>query len=164
MVYNIADLTLDEVITCLITGDALQNSRGNEFSLSLADSRAVLAFYNEDRRTYWNPDKDTAVQDGEVDRLLGALDKRSRRSTRGNRRPYRNGNSSKSWRTASVACTDTAPRADQIRSYSSSIYPPVLHSSEVSTAQAKPHSSVRFAGASPGWAIVRRGYLLPCTI
>jgi len=72
--HNIADLTLDEVIAGLIAGDTLRISGGDEFSLHLADSRAILAFYNQDRRAYWNPDKDTAIQDGEVDRVLDALD------------------------------------------------------------------------------------------
>jgi AAA domain len=73
--HDIADLTLDEVITVLLAGDTLQVSGGDEFSLPLADSRALLAFYNQDRRTYWNPDKDTAILDGEIDRVLQALDK-----------------------------------------------------------------------------------------
>ncbi len=75
MAHNIADLTLDEVVAGLIAGDTLQISGGDEFSLPLADSRAILAFYNRDRRAYWNPDKDTAIQDGEIDRVLDALDK-----------------------------------------------------------------------------------------
>jgi hypothetical protein len=75
MTHNIADLTLDEVVASLIAGDTLQISGGDEFSLPLADSRSILAFYAQDRRAYWNPDKDTAIQDGEVDRVLEALDK-----------------------------------------------------------------------------------------
>lgn len=75
MLHDIADLTLDEAIAGLIAGDTLRISDGNEFSLSLADSRAILAFYNQDRRAYWNPDKDTAIQDGEVDRVLDVLDR-----------------------------------------------------------------------------------------
>ena len=75
MAHSIADLTLDEVILHLIAGNVLAVTGGEEFSLSLADSRAILAFYNQDRRTYWNPDKDPTVQDGEIDRLLDALDK-----------------------------------------------------------------------------------------
>lgn len=75
MAHKIADLTLDEVVLHLIAGDVLQVSSGEEFALTLPDSRAILAFYNQDRRAYWNPDKDTAVQDGEIDRLLHALDK-----------------------------------------------------------------------------------------
>jgi hypothetical protein len=75
MAHKIADLTLDEVISHLIAGDALSVTGGEEFSLSLADSRAILAFYNQDRRTYWNPDKDPIIQDGEIDRVLDALDK-----------------------------------------------------------------------------------------
>lgn len=75
MARSIADLTLDEVILHLINGDVLQVAGGEEFSLSLADSRAILAFYNQDRRAYWNPDKDTAIRDGEIDRVLDVLDK-----------------------------------------------------------------------------------------
>lgn len=74
MAHEIADLTLDEVVLYLIAGDALQVSGGEEFSLSLADSRAILSFYNQDRRTYFNPDKDPTIQDGEIDRVLDALD------------------------------------------------------------------------------------------
>jgi hypothetical protein len=73
MTHNIADLTLDEMVSRLIAGEVLQISGGEEFSLPLDDSRAILAFYNQDRRAYWNPDKDTAIQDGEVDRVLAAL-------------------------------------------------------------------------------------------
>jgi hypothetical protein len=72
---DIADLTLDEVILHLIAGDVLQVSGGIEFSLPLLDSRAVLSFYNQNRQAYWNPDKDTNILDGEVDRLLESLDK-----------------------------------------------------------------------------------------
>lgn len=75
MAHKIADLTLDEVVLHLIAGDVLAVTGGEEFSLSLADSRAILAFYNQDRRTYWNPDKDPTIQDGEIDRVLDALDK-----------------------------------------------------------------------------------------
>lgn len=74
MVYDIADLTLDEVIARLIAGDTLHVAGGDPFALASADSRAILAFYNQDRRSYWNPDKDTNIQDGEVDRVLAALD------------------------------------------------------------------------------------------
>jgi hypothetical protein len=72
---NIADLTLDEVVQHLAAGDVLHVSGGNEFSLSMQDSRTVLAFYNQNRQAYWNPDKDTNILDGEIDRLLDALDK-----------------------------------------------------------------------------------------
>lgn len=75
MTHKIADLTLDEVVLHLIAGDVVEVSGGEEFSLSLTDSRAVLAFYSKDRRAYWNPDKDTAIQDGEIDRVLDALDR-----------------------------------------------------------------------------------------
>ncbi|QQS12946.1 MAG: AAA family ATPase [Rhodospirillales bacterium] len=71
---RISDLTLDEVVLHLIAGHTLQASGGEEFSLSLPDSRAILAFYNQDRRTYWNPEKDPTIQDGEIDRVLDALD------------------------------------------------------------------------------------------
>lgn len=74
MAQRIADLTLDEVILHLIAGDALQVTGGTEFSLSSPDSRAILAFYNQDRRTYWNPEKDPTIQDGEIDLVLDALD------------------------------------------------------------------------------------------
>ncbi|UGA49019.1 ATP-binding protein (plasmid) [Bradyrhizobium quebecense] len=74
MEHNIADMTLDEVVSHLIAGEVLHVAGGETFSLPLSDSRAVLAFYNQDRRAYWNPDKDTAIQDGEVDRVLAALD------------------------------------------------------------------------------------------
>lgn len=72
---NIADLTLDEVVLHLAAGNALQVSGGADFSLPLQDSRAILAFYNQSRQAYWNPDKDTNILDGEIDRLLEALDK-----------------------------------------------------------------------------------------
>lgn len=75
MAFDIADLTLDEVVQHLAAGNALQVSGGADFSLPLQDSRAVLAFYNQNRQAYWNPDKDTNIQDGEIDRLLDALDK-----------------------------------------------------------------------------------------
>lgn len=75
MELKISGLTLDEVVLHLIDGDILQVSGGEDFSLSLPDSRAVLAFYNQNRRAYWNPDKDTAIQDGEIDQVLEALDK-----------------------------------------------------------------------------------------
>lgn len=75
MAHNIADLTLDEVIARLIAGETLQVSGGAEFTLAAPDSRAILSFYNQDRRAYWNPDKDTNIQDGEVDKVLEALDK-----------------------------------------------------------------------------------------
>jgi hypothetical protein len=78
MANRFADLTLDEVILHLIAGDVLQVASGEDFSLSLPESRAVLAFYSQDRRAYWNPDKDTAIRDGEIDRVLDALDKRPR--------------------------------------------------------------------------------------
>lgn len=75
MTINIADLTLDEVVQHLAAGNALQVSGGADFSLPLQDSRTVLAFYNQNRQAYWNPDKDTNILDGEIDRLLDALDK-----------------------------------------------------------------------------------------
>ena len=78
MAHRIADLTLDEVALHLIAGDVLEVTGGEEFSLSLADSRAILAFYNQDRRTYWNPDKDPTIQDGEIDRILDALESDSK--------------------------------------------------------------------------------------
>jgi hypothetical protein len=75
MAHKIADLTLEEVILHLIAGDVLAVTGREEFSLPLPDSRAILVFYNQDRRTYWNPDKDPTIQDGEIDRVLDALDK-----------------------------------------------------------------------------------------
>ena len=74
MAIDIADLTLAEVVRHLIAGDALQVSGGVEFSLPLPDSRTVLAFYNQNRQAYWNPDKDTNILDGEIHRLLDSLD------------------------------------------------------------------------------------------
>lgn len=78
MTVDIADLTLDEVVQHLAFGNALHVSGGAEFSLPLQDSRTLLAFYNQNRQAYWNPDKDTAILDGEIDRLLDALDKPSK--------------------------------------------------------------------------------------
>ncbi|MBZ0259265.1 MAG: AAA family ATPase [Hyphomicrobiales bacterium] len=75
MTHDIADLTLDEVISHLISGEVLWNPDGEEFSLPLVDSRAILAFYSHDRQAYWNPEKDTSILDGEVDSVLAALDK-----------------------------------------------------------------------------------------
>lgn len=75
MAIDIADLTLDEVIRHLIAGSVLHVSSGVEFSLPLQDSRTVLAFYNQNRQAYWNPEKDTNILDGEIDRLLDSLDK-----------------------------------------------------------------------------------------
>lgn len=75
MANNIADLTLDEVIARLIAGESLHVAGGDAFQLPAADSRAILSFYNQDRRAYWNPDKDTNIQDGEVDKVLEALDR-----------------------------------------------------------------------------------------
>lgn len=71
---KIADLTLDEVIQHLIAGNALDVAGGAQFSLAFPDSRALLAFYNRDRQAYWNPEKNTAIQDGEIDKVLAALD------------------------------------------------------------------------------------------
>lgn len=59
----------------LAAGNSLQISSGADFSLPLQDSRTVLAFYNQNRQAYWNPDKDTNILDGEIDRLLDALDR-----------------------------------------------------------------------------------------
>ena len=78
MAINIADLTLDEVVQHLAAGDVLHVSGGSEFSLPLEDSRTLLAFYNQHRHAYWNPDKNTNILDGEIDRLLDALDKPSK--------------------------------------------------------------------------------------
>lgn len=75
---DIADLTLDEVIQYLAAGSTLHVSGGDEFSLPLQDSRTLLAFYSQNRQAYWNPDKDTNILDGEIDRLLDALDKPSK--------------------------------------------------------------------------------------
>ena len=74
MAFNITDLTLDDVVSLLIAGQALQTGGGEEFSLPLADSRAVLAFYNRERRTYWNPDQDAIIKEGEIERVLAAMD------------------------------------------------------------------------------------------
>ena len=75
MSIEIADLTLDEVVQHLAAGNALLVSDGVDFSLPLQDSRTLLLFYNQNRQAYWNPDKDTSILDGEIDRLLEALDK-----------------------------------------------------------------------------------------
>lgn len=75
MSIDIADLTLDEVVRHLIAGDTLQATESVNFSLPSIDSRTALSFYNNNRQTYWNPDKDTSVLDGEIDRLLEALEK-----------------------------------------------------------------------------------------
>jgi SOS-response transcriptional repressor LexA len=72
---NIADLTLDEVVQNLVVGEVLQVSGGDEFSLPLEDSRRILMFYNQNRHAYWNPDKDSNILDGEIDKLLEALEK-----------------------------------------------------------------------------------------
>jgi hypothetical protein len=57
MAHIIGDLTLDQVVLHLIAGEILHIAGGDEFSLPLNDSRAILAFYNQDRKAYWNPDK-----------------------------------------------------------------------------------------------------------
>lgn len=75
MAIDIADLTLDEVVRHLAAGDALRVSGGAEFSLPLQDSRTLLAFYNQNKQAYWNPDKDSNIVDGEIDRVLDALDR-----------------------------------------------------------------------------------------
>lgn len=75
MAENIADLTLDEVVLNLATGEVLQVSGGSEFSLQLEDSRRILMFYNQNREAYWNPDRDSNILDGEIDKLLEALEK-----------------------------------------------------------------------------------------
>jgi AAA domain-containing protein len=72
---NLADLTLDELVDSLIGGEALQVAGGDTFKIAAADSQAALAFYNQDRRSYWNPEKDTAIQESEIDRLLDSLDR-----------------------------------------------------------------------------------------
>ncbi|UVK35986.1 ATP-binding protein (plasmid) [Mesorhizobium sp. AR10] len=81
MAITIADLTLDEVVQHLAAGDVLDVSGGGEFSLSQQDSRTLLAFYDQNRQAYWNPDKDTNIVDGEIDRLLDALDKPAKVTT-----------------------------------------------------------------------------------
>jgi SOS-response transcriptional repressor LexA len=72
---DIADLTLDEVVQHLAAGSTLHAADDAEFSLALEDSRTLLAFYNRDRSSFWNPDKNTNILDGEIDRLLEVLDK-----------------------------------------------------------------------------------------
>ena len=67
MAINIADLTLDEVVQHLAAGNVLLVSGDDQFTLPLQDSRTVLAFYNQNRQAYWNPDKDTNI--------LGSVDK-----------------------------------------------------------------------------------------
>jgi hypothetical protein len=75
MVVDIADLTLDQVVNHLVVGDAVHVAGGGDFSLPLKDSRNLLAFYSKNRQAYWNPEKDTNIIDGEIDRLLEALDR-----------------------------------------------------------------------------------------
>ncbi|MBD3831959.1 MAG: AAA family ATPase [Brevundimonas sp.] len=98
MAHNIADLTLDEVIARLIAGETLQVSGGGDFSLSVVDSRAILSFYNQDRRAYWNPDKDTAIQDGEIDKVLEALD----RTPKATALPSRPASTAQKWHLVSI--------------------------------------------------------------
>lgn len=75
MARGLSELTLDEVVAVLIGGEAVALAEGSELALDNADSRTLLAFYNRDRSSYWNPDKDTAIREGEVDKLLEALDR-----------------------------------------------------------------------------------------
>lgn len=75
MTIDIADLTLDEVVQHLAAGNVLHVSGGEEFSLPLQDSRTLLTFYSQNRQAYWNPDKVANILDGEIDRLLDALDR-----------------------------------------------------------------------------------------
>ncbi|SHF80944.1 AAA domain-containing protein [Loktanella atrilutea] len=75
MSIEIVDLTLDEVVQHLAAGNALQVSDGVDFSLPMQDSRNLLVFYDQNRKAYWNPEKDTSILDGEIDRLLEALDR-----------------------------------------------------------------------------------------
>ncbi len=70
----ISELTLDEIVALLIQGEEIEIAGGGTFGLTSVDSRSLLAFYNQDRRAYWNPDRDAPIQKGEIDRLLIALD------------------------------------------------------------------------------------------
>ena len=47
MTHKIADLSLDELISCLIAGEILRTAGGDTFYLPLEDSRAILAFYDK---------------------------------------------------------------------------------------------------------------------
>ena len=98
MTFNIADLTLDDVVSLLISGQTLQVAGGEEFSLPLADSRAILAFYNRDRRAYWNPDQDTTIREGEIDSVLAALDQTPAQRAA----PVAVGNSIRKWQLVKV--------------------------------------------------------------
>ncbi|MCC8936023.1 AAA family ATPase [Bradyrhizobium sp. Arg68] len=71
----LAELTLDEVVESIVRGEALQITGGRIFQALPDDSRRALAFYNQDRRAFWNPERDTNVLENEIDRLLNALDR-----------------------------------------------------------------------------------------
>ncbi|MDG3442872.1 ATP-binding protein [Nitrospirillum amazonense] len=75
MARALSELTLDEVVAVLIGGEAVALADRSELTLDNADSRTLLAFYNRDRSSYWNPDKDTAIREGEIDKLLEALER-----------------------------------------------------------------------------------------
>src|SRR5882757_7313095 len=72
---NVAELTLDEVVESLVCGEPLQITEGETFEVLPEDSRRALAFYNQDRQAFWNPDKDTNILESEIDRLLDSLDR-----------------------------------------------------------------------------------------
>jgi hypothetical protein len=71
----LSELTLNELLAALIAGEAVRLADGSELELPNPDSRALLSFYEKDRATYWNPDKDAQIREGEVDALLKALGK-----------------------------------------------------------------------------------------
>jgi hypothetical protein len=113
----ISELTLDEVVGLLIEGEEIEVTGGELFSLRSADSRALLAFYNQDRQAYWNPDKDSSILKGEIDRLLLALDipQKHLRSERILPLGARNGGSQKLKLTVFVGYTATAATKAEIQ-------------------------------------------------
>jgi hypothetical protein len=72
---NLAELSLDEVVENLVGGEGMLIAEGETFQSLSEDSRRALAFYNQDRRAFWNPDKDSNITENEIDRLLDALDR-----------------------------------------------------------------------------------------
>ncbi|WP_413207346.1 ATP-binding protein [Rhodospirillum sp. A1_3_36] len=73
MARGLSELSLDEVVAVLIGGEAVTLSEGGQFVLDNPDSRSLLAFYNRNRMSYWNPDKVASISEGEVDQLINAL-------------------------------------------------------------------------------------------
>lgn len=67
----ISGITLDELLRELIAGETVLLADGSAFGLESKDSRALLAFYR-DNRDYWNPRKN--IVDREINELLAAID------------------------------------------------------------------------------------------